>query len=95
MANCSAIAKFYQQKKAYFKAKYGARKKSLAFLFEEINALKRKLKPENTASSMKRKAESLLNTEINLTASHYEDASVRSRITCLLLLNHLALARLS
>jgi hypothetical protein len=39
----------------------------LAFLFEEINALKGhlKLKPEKTASSKKRKAESILSTEIN------------------------------
>jgi hypothetical protein len=36
--------------KARFEAKAGRRKKSLAFLFEEINALKRKLKPEKTAS---------------------------------------------
>jgi hypothetical protein len=35
---------------------------SLAFpvLFEEINAFKRQLKPEKTASSKKRKAESIL-----------------------------------
>jgi hypothetical protein len=41
------------------KAKAGPGKKSLAFLvlFEEINALKRQLKPEKTASSKKRKAE--------------------------------------
>jgi hypothetical protein len=30
------------------------------FLFEEINALKRQLKPEKTASSKKRKPESIL-----------------------------------
>jgi hypothetical protein len=35
------------------------------FLFEEINALKRQLKPEKTASSKKRKAESILSTEIH------------------------------
>jgi hypothetical protein len=37
------------------------------FLFEEINALKRQLKPEKTASSKKRKekVESILSTEIN------------------------------
>jgi hypothetical protein len=35
-------------------------KKSLAFLFEEINAFNRKLKPENTVSRKKRNAESLL-----------------------------------
>jgi hypothetical protein len=66
MANCRAIAKFKQQKKnkAHFEAKAGPRKKSLAFLilFEEINALKRQLKPEKTVSSKKRtrKAESIL-----------------------------------
>jgi hypothetical protein len=57
--DCRAIAKFKQQKKnkACFEAKAGPRKKSLAFLFEEINALKRQLKPEKTASSKKRKEE--------------------------------------
>jgi hypothetical protein len=42
-------------------------KKSLAFLFlyEEINARKRQFKPEKTASSKKRKAESILSTEMN------------------------------
>jgi hypothetical protein len=39
----------------------------LAFFFEEMNALKRQLKPEKTASSKKRKAESILSNEINLT----------------------------
>jgi hypothetical protein len=67
-ADCRAVAKFKQQKnnKACFEAKAGPRKKSLAFLFKEINALKRQLKPENTASSKKRKAESILSTEINV-----------------------------
>jgi hypothetical protein len=36
------------------------------FLFGEVNALKRQLKPEKTASSKKRKAESILSTEINV-----------------------------
>jgi hypothetical protein len=40
---------------------------SSLFLFEEINALKRQLNPEKTASSKKRKAESILSTEIDLT----------------------------
>jgi hypothetical protein len=40
-ADCKAIAKFKQQKKACFEAKAGPRKKSLAFLFEGINALKK------------------------------------------------------
>jgi hypothetical protein len=74
MADCRAIAIFKQQKKACFKAKAGPGKKSLAlnFLFEEINALKRQLKPEKTASSKKRKAESILSIEINLTNSSDE-----------------------
>jgi hypothetical protein len=63
-ADCRAIAKFKKQKNACFEAKAGPRKKSLAFLFEEINALKRQLKPEKTASSKKRtrKAESILSS---------------------------------
>jgi hypothetical protein len=54
-ADCRAIAKFKQHEEACFEAKAGPRKKSLAFLFEEINALKRQLqvKPEKTASSKK------------------------------------------
>jgi hypothetical protein len=44
----------------------------LAFFFEEIDALKRQLKPEKTASSKKRKAESILSTDINLTTSSDE-----------------------
>jgi hypothetical protein len=60
-ADCRAIAKIKQQKnnKAHFEA---TRKKSLAFLFEEINALKRQLNPENNASSKKRKAKSILSS---------------------------------
>jgi hypothetical protein len=65
-ADFRAIAKFKQQKKARFKAKAGPGKKSLAFLFEEIDAFERKLEPEKTASSKKRKAESILSTEINV-----------------------------
>jgi hypothetical protein len=72
-ADCRTIYKFKQQKKnkARFEAKAGLRKKSLAFLvlFEEINTLKRQLKLEKTASSKKRKVESILSTEINLTTS--------------------------
>jgi hypothetical protein len=41
IADCRVIAKFKQQKKACLEAKAGPRKKSLIFLFEEINALKR------------------------------------------------------
>jgi hypothetical protein len=55
MDDCRAIEKFKQKKKVWFEAKAGPGKKSLAFLFEEINALKRKLKPEKIASSKKRK----------------------------------------
>jgi hypothetical protein len=64
-ADFRAIAKFKLQKKskACFEAKAGPGKKSLAFLvlFEEINALKRQLqlKPEKTAISKKRNAESI------------------------------------
>jgi hypothetical protein len=65
MADCRVISKFKQQKKACFESKAGPGKKSLAFLFGEINALKRYLKPEKTASSKKRKAESFFFNEIN------------------------------
>jgi hypothetical protein len=43
------------------------------FLSEEINALKRQLKPEKAASTKKRNKESILSTEINLTTSSDED----------------------
>jgi hypothetical protein len=56
-ADCRAIAKFKQPKKARFESKAGPENKSLAFLFEEINALKRQLKPEKTASIKKRNKE--------------------------------------
>jgi hypothetical protein len=74
-ADCRAIAKFKQQKMACFESKAGPGKKSLALLFEEINALKSKLqlKPEKTASSKKRKTESILSTEIKLTTISDED----------------------
>jgi hypothetical protein len=73
-ADFTAIAKFKQQKnnKTWFEAKAVPRKKSLAFLFEEINALKRQLNPEKTARRAQRKAESILSTEINLTNSSDE-----------------------
>jgi molecular chaperone GrpE (heat shock protein) len=65
-ADCRAISKFKQQNKnkAHFEAKTESRKKSLALIFEEIDALKRQLKPEKTASSKKRtrKAESILSS---------------------------------
>jgi hypothetical protein len=64
----------------------------LAFLFEEINALKRQLKPEKTASSKKRKTESIHSTEINLTTS--SDEGEKHEYLFLLLQKHLALAKL-
>jgi hypothetical protein len=53
--------------KSRFQTQSGTRKKSLAFLFEEINAIKRQLKHEKTAISKKRKerVECLIYTEIN------------------------------
>jgi hypothetical protein len=65
-ADCREIAKFKKQKKVHVEAKAGPGKKSLAFLFEEINA------PEKTASSKTRNTESILSTEINLTISSDE-----------------------
>jgi hypothetical protein len=56
-ADCRAIAKLTNQKKVPFEANIGLGKKSMAFLFEEINALKRQLKPEKAVSSNKRKEE--------------------------------------
>jgi hypothetical protein len=74
MADCRAITKFKQQKKnkAFFEAKAGPEKKSLAFLFKGVNILKRQLKSENTASSKKRKPESIFSTKINLPTSSDE-----------------------
>jgi hypothetical protein len=61
--DCREVAKFKQQKnnKACFEAKAEPGKKSLVFLVlcEEINAVKRQLKPEKTARSKKRKVESI------------------------------------
>jgi DNA gyrase/topoisomerase IV subunit A len=45
----------------------------LAFLFKEINAIKRQLKLQKNANSKKRKTESLLSTEINSTTISDED----------------------
>jgi hypothetical protein len=96
-ADFRAITKFKQQKKACFEAKDGPRKKSLAFifLFEEINALKRQLKPEKTASSKNRKAESILSTEINETIQPLIVMKLRIPSTCSLCLNPLVPAKLS
>jgi hypothetical protein len=44
MADCRVIAKFKQQKKAWFEAKAVSGGKSLGLIFEEIIALKRQLK---------------------------------------------------
>jgi hypothetical protein len=73
-ADCRAITKFKQEKNNFFEAKAGPGKKLLTFLFrfEEIDALKRQLKPEKTECSKKRKSESILSTEINLSTSSDE-----------------------
>jgi hypothetical protein len=65
---------------------------SLAFLFKDINALKRQLKPEKNLISKKRNSESLFSTEINLNTSSDEGEQQK---TCLLLLNHLLLSKSS
>jgi hypothetical protein len=74
MADCRAIEKFKKQKNTCFEAKSEPGKKSLALIFEEIKALKSHLqsKPEKNSSSKKRKTESILSTEINLTTSNNE-----------------------
>jgi hypothetical protein len=58
---------------------------ALAFLFEEINALKRQLhlKPEKNGSIKKRKkiAEPILSTEINLSTSSDEGEKLRYLFT--------------
>jgi hypothetical protein len=78
-ADCRAIAKFKQQEKACFEVKSGPGKKPLAFFFEEINTLKRKLqlKPEKTVSSKKTIKEGRipLFTEINLNTGSDDDTS--------------------
>jgi hypothetical protein len=69
-ANCKAIMRDKQHKKAKSEAKAVPGKKALAYLFEEINALKKQLKsPAKGTNPKKRKAESLLSKEINLTNS--------------------------
>jgi hypothetical protein len=71
-ADCRAIAKLKQQKKACFEDKDGTRKKTLAFLIEEFNTLKRQLKSEQTTIIKKKKAEFLLVTGSNLITSSDE-----------------------
>jgi hypothetical protein len=72
MADCKAIAKFKQQKKNKdcFEAKAGPGKKSLALLFEEINVHKKQLNSEKTASSKKKKDESILSTATTISFNH-------------------------
>jgi hypothetical protein len=48
------------------------RKKTLSFLFEEFNSLRKQLKPTKAENPKKRKTESTLSTEINLTNSSDE-----------------------
>jgi hypothetical protein len=65
-ADCWEIA----QAKKHKKAQHGTilpGKKALPFLFDGINALKKQLKPTKAENPKRRKAESLLSTEINLT----------------------------
>jgi hypothetical protein len=71
-ADCREIAKTKQYKKAQHEPKAVPGKKALSFLFEEINSLKKQLKPVKPENPKKRKAESLLSTEINLTNSSDE-----------------------
>jgi hypothetical protein len=54
------------------KPKLDPERSLLAFLFKAIDAIKWQLKPEKIASSKKRKAESILSTEIYLTTSSDE-----------------------
>ena len=71
-ADCRAIAKAKQRKNGHSETKPVPGKKSMAFLFEEINLLKKQLNTK-IPNSKKRKVESLLSTEINLTTSSDED----------------------
>jgi hypothetical protein len=71
-ADCRAIAKAKQCKIGHTETKSVPGKKSLAFLFEEINPLKEQLNTK-IPNSKKRKTESLLSTEVNLTTTSDED----------------------
>ena len=71
-AECREIAKAKQHKKAQYESKAVPGKKALSFLFEEISAIKKQLKPAKAENPKKRKVESLLSTEINLTHSSDE-----------------------
>jgi hypothetical protein len=92
-ADFRAISMFKHQKKVYFEAKAGSGKKFLDLFFEEINAIKRQLKPEKTASSKKIKAESLFSTgkQVNLTISNDEGDNKES----LILLNQLVIEKIN
>jgi hypothetical protein len=71
-ADCRAIAKVKQCKNGHSETKAVPGKKSLAFLFKEINLLKKQLNTK-IPNSKKRKTESLLSTEINLITTSDED----------------------
>jgi hypothetical protein len=61
-----------QRKNGHFDTKAVPGKKSLAFLFEEINLLKNQLNTK-VPNSKKRKVENLRSNEINLTTTSDED----------------------
>jgi hypothetical protein len=69
-SNCQIQA----AEKGLLKTRYGPGKKPLSFFFKQINLLKKQLKSENNTISNKRKAESLLYTEIHLITRSDEDA---------------------
>jgi hypothetical protein len=69
---CRAIAKAKQRKNGHSEAKAVPRKKSLAFLFEEINSLRKQLNTKIT-NYKKRKIETVCSNEINLTTTSHED----------------------
>jgi hypothetical protein len=64
-ADYRATAKFKQQKRSPFEAKSGSRNKFLDFLFEEINTLKKHMKPEKTVNNNKGNANSFPSTDVN------------------------------
>jgi hypothetical protein len=83
-----------QQKKAFCEAKAGPGKKSLAFLFEEMNALKRQLMPEKSANSKKRKDKTeCISCYLLKLVQPLRVMKMKVRSTHLLLLNPLALAK--
>jgi hypothetical protein len=71
-ADCRAIAKAKQRKNGHFNANAVPGKKSLAFLFKEINSLKKRLNTK-VPISKKRKIENLHSNKINLTTTSDED----------------------